>query len=200
MSTFEELFGSHRVMTVLRGLPPDETVALASRAWDLGIEVVEVPIGRPDQVASLAAAVAAGAERGVAVGAGTVITVDQVKAAAGAGARYTVAPTLDPAVIEASVAAGLPHLPGVATPGEVLAARNAGCRWVKAFPAASLGPVWFSAIRGPFPDLFYVATGGITGETAADYLRAGARVIAVGAALTDPAQVELLAALVTLKD
>jgi 2-dehydro-3-deoxyphosphogluconate aldolase/(4S)-4-hydroxy-2-oxoglutarate aldolase len=195
--TFEELFGEHRVMTILRGQPVAETAALANLAWDAGVELLEVPIGAPEQLPSLAAAVAAGAERGKLVGAGTVITIEQVRAAARAGARYTVAPGLDPAVLAASLAAGMPHLPGVATATEVQRAYGAGCRWVKAFPAAALGTSWFQAIRGPFPDLHYVATGGLTVETALAFLEAGARVVALGAALTDPAQRERLGELLT---
>lgn len=196
-ASFEELFGKHRVMTILRGLPADETVALAHRAWDAGVELLEVPIGAPEQVASLTAVAAAGAERGKLVGAGTVITSEQVQAAARAGARYTVAPGLDPTVLAASLAAGLPHLPGVATGTEVQHAHRAGCRWLKAFPAAALGTAWFQAIRGPFPDLQFVATGGLTVAVAPDFLDAGARVVALGAALTDPAQRERLAGLVS---
>ncbi|MGI5521717.1 hypothetical protein ACQEUX_12265 [Micromonospora sp. CA-259024] len=69
--SFEDLFDDQRIMVILRGRPPGETVALAGRAWDAGITPVEVPIGRPEQVAALAAAVRAGAERGRPVGAGT---------------------------------------------------------------------------------------------------------------------------------
>lgn len=196
MSGFEQLFGSQRVMTILRGLPVDETVQLANLAWDAGVQVLEVPIGAPEQVASLAAAVAAGAERGRSVGAGTVITREQVRAAEQAGACYTVAPGFDPAVLAASLAAGMPHLPGVATATEVQHAHRAGCGWVKAFPAAVLGTAWFRTIRGPFPDLHYVATGGMTVETARDFLDAGARVVALGSALTEPAQRERLAELI----
>lgn len=196
MTDFEDLFGARRVMAILRGLPTPETVALAQQAWDAGVELVEVPIATAEQVPALAAAVAAGAERGKLVGAGTVVAAEQVRAAAQAGARYTVAPGLDRAVLAASLAAGLPHLPGVATATEVQHARAAGCRWVKAFPANTLGPGWFRAIRGPFPDLHYVATGGVTVETAEDFLDAGARVVAIGAALADPAQRDRLAKLV----
>lgn len=196
MADFDALFGEHRVMTILRGLPPDETVALAQQAWEAGVELVEVPIGEPHQVAALAAAVAAGAEQGKLVGAGTVISGEQVRAAALAGARYTVAPGLDVSVLAASLAAGLPHLPGVGTATEVQRAHGAGCRWVKAFPASALGPAWFRAMRGPFPGLRFVATGGVRVSAAGEFLAAGAQVVAVGAALADPAQRDQLRELV----
>jgi len=194
--TFETLFGSNRVMVVLRGLPPQETVEIAHCLWDAKVELLEVPIGSPDQVAALRAAVAAGTERGRFVGAGTVITTEQVRAAATAGARYTVAPGLDLDVLTGSVAAGLPHLPGVATATEVQRAYTTGCRWVKVFPASTLGPNWFRAIRGPFPDMNLLATGGVTLDAASAYLDAGAQVVAFGAAATDPAQRDQLADLV----
>jgi 2-dehydro-3-deoxyphosphogluconate aldolase / (4S)-4-hydroxy-2-oxoglutarate aldolase len=193
---FEEIVGPHRIMSILRGLEPADAVRVAHHSWDAGVAVLEVTIGTPDAVAALTAVVAAGAERGMLVGAGTVISPEQVRAAERAGARYTVAPGLDPEVLAASLAAGLPHLPGVATGTEVQHAHRAGCRWVKAFPATALGPAWFRAIRGPFPDVSYVATGGITIEYARELLDAGARVVGLGATLADPEQRERLAELI----
>ena len=179
-------------MVILRGLPAEETIRRATLAWDAGINAVEVPIGRPDQVAVLAATVAAGRERGQLVGAGTVITLEQVEAAVRAGAAYTVAPSLDVSVLRASQDAGLPHLPGIATPTELRQALAAGCSWVKAFPAISLGPAWYRAIRGPFPDVHTVATGGITPQNALDFLAEGARVVGLGDAVTDLDLLKLL--------
>jgi 2-dehydro-3-deoxyphosphogluconate aldolase/(4S)-4-hydroxy-2-oxoglutarate aldolase len=193
--SFETIFTSP-IMAILRGFSPDETTRLAWIAWDAGIEAVEVPIGRPEHVAALRAAVGAGKAVGKQVGAGTVISVDQVHAAVRAGATYTVAPGFDPGVLQASTAAGLPHLPGVATATELQRAAAAGCSWVKAFPAMSLGPSWFRDIRGPFPDVKFVATGGITAQTAEEFLDAGASVAAVGSALSDPAQLPALAKIV----
>ena len=195
MASFDSLFQRHRFMAVLRGLSPDQAVAAAQRAWDLGIDLVEVPIGDLTQVDALVAVVKAGSDRGKTVGAGTVMTSEHVQAAQEAGAAYTVAPGLDPEVLAASTAAGLPHLPGVATPSEVQHAWRLGCRWVKVFPAATLGPEWFRAIRGPFPTLRYVATGGITPHTAPEYLDAGADIVALGTAVTDPVHHDALAAL-----
>lgn len=195
MTGFDDLL-TGRVMAILRGFPPAETVRIAQRAWDLGITAVEVPIGRPDQVAALRAAIDAGRERRMRVGAGTVITEEQVHVAARAGAAYTVAPGLDAAVMAASEAAGLPHLPGVATPSEAQRVVRAGATWIKGFPASSLGPSWFRELRGPFPDLCCVATGGVTAETAGSYLAAGVRLVALGSALNDPSQLDRVAQLV----
>ncbi|BCL18045.1 bifunctional 4-hydroxy-2-oxoglutarate aldolase/2-dehydro-3-deoxy-phosphogluconate aldolase [Micromonospora sagamiensis] len=192
---FAPVFGRARVMVILRDLPADETVRLAGRAWDLGIEVVEVPVRTPDALPALRAAVQAGEERDRRVGAGTVYSVEQVRAAADAGAAFTVAPGFDPAVVDAAAGCGLPHLPGVATPTEAQRARDHGLRWLKAFPAVSLGPQWFRAVAGPLPELRFVATGGIDAGNAGDFLAAGVRVVAVGSALADPAQIDRLAEL-----
>lgn len=194
--TFETIF-TGRIMAILRGLPPAETVRLAQLAWSLGIDAVEVPIGRPEQVEALRAAVDAARAAGKLIGAGTVVSIEQVKAASAAGAAYTVAPGFDRDVLSASNDAGMPHLPGVATATEVQWAIGAGCSWVKAFPASSLGPTWFKDIHGPFPDLQLVATGGLTAETVPMFLGAGARVTAVGSALSDPAQLPGLASVLS---
>jgi 2-dehydro-3-deoxyphosphogluconate aldolase/(4S)-4-hydroxy-2-oxoglutarate aldolase len=193
---FDEIFGTQRVMAILRGMPERETVELATRAWDLGVDLVEVPVQTPDALPALRAAIAAGAERGRTVGAGTVITLEQVRAVAEAGVAFTVAPGLDPAVLAASAAAGLPHLPGVATPSEIQVALRHGLVWLKAFPAAVLGTAWFTAIKGPFPQVKLVATGGMDAHVAPGFLDAGARVVAVGSALADPVQIDLLAELI----
>ncbi|WP_327040732.1 bifunctional 4-hydroxy-2-oxoglutarate aldolase/2-dehydro-3-deoxy-phosphogluconate aldolase [Micromonospora ureilytica] len=190
---FDHIFGGARVMAILRGLPVAETVRLAERAWDLGIDVVEVPVATADAVPALRAAVEAGVERGRIVGAGTVLDVEQVAAAADAGARFTVAPGLDLAVADAAAARGLPHLPGVATPTEAQQALRHGLTWLKAFPAISLGPAWFKAVAGPLPQLRFVATGGLDAGNAGAFLQAGVRVVAVGSALSDPTQLDALA-------
>ncbi|SHN34434.1 bifunctional 4-hydroxy-2-oxoglutarate aldolase/2-dehydro-3-deoxy-phosphogluconate aldolase [Cryptosporangium aurantiacum] len=187
MLTFDEIFGEARIMAILRGLPPDETVALAERLWDAGVTVLEVPLASPHGLDALRATAVAATARNRTIGAGTVLTPDQVRAAADAGARYTVAPGLDLTVLAAALHAGLPHLPGVATATEVATATAAGCRWLKAFPAGALGPGWISALRGPFPDVRFVATGGLSATDVPTFLAAGASVVALGSALGDPA-------------
>lgn len=193
---FAETFSGQPVMAILRGMPPEDTLRLANRAWDLGLANVEVPVEVPGALPSLQATVAAGRERGKQVGAGTVTSAEQVRAVADAGAAFTVAPGFDEAVAEASLKAGMPHLPGVATASEIQRALAAGFVWLKAFPATALGPSWFRAMRGPFPGVCLVATGGIDAHNAQEYLSAGALVVAVGSALSDPEQVDLLAPLV----
>ena len=182
MTDLDDLLKPVRVMLILRALDPDATVARAEEAWAAGIPLVEVTVGTPAGVPSLRAAVEAGRSRGYPVVAGTVRTAESARAAADAGAAASVAPGFDPEVLAACRAAGLPHVPGVATPSEVHRATALGCRWLKAFPAVSLGPAWFTAIHGLFPDVRFVATGGITADTALSFLNAGASAVGVGSA------------------
>lgn len=172
-------------MAILRGHGRTRTVELCQRAWSLGIPLVEVPVQSDEDLAALHAAVAAGRERGWLVGAGTVTTADLVGEVADAGAAFTVAPGLDEVVVAASRAAGLPHLPGVGTATEVHRAGQLGLSWLKAFPAAALGASWIAAMRGPFPQVRLVATGGVDVGNARVLLAAGAAAVALGSSFAD---------------
>lgn len=189
---FSELFAAHPIMIILRGQQPAEAVSLANKAWDLGLTAIEVPVQIPEAVASLRAVVEAGRERGMLVGAGTVISLDQVREVSHAGAAFTVAPGLDVAVAQASTEAGMPHIPGVGSASDIQLALANGLSWVKAFPASSLGLSWFQAMRGPFPALNIVATGGVNPHNLADFLAAGASAVGLGSVLNDPASIDQL--------
>lgn len=194
-SGFEKLFGNAPLMAILRGMGVERSLAVSTTAWDLGIDVVELPIQTAEDVEALTVVAAAGRERGKVVGAGTVVSLEHVAQAASAGAAFTVSPGLDLEVVRASHDAGMISMPGVATASEVQAAVKAGLTWLKAFPASVLEPQWLGAMRGPFPQVRFVTTGGMSAENAGEYLRAGASVVAVGSALEDPQQLPRLAAL-----
>lgn len=194
-SAFDELFGSVPLMAILRGMGVERTLATATRAWDLGITAVEVPVQTPTDVEALRVLAEAARERGLVVGAGTVVSLEHVQQAAGAGASFTVSPGLDLDIVRASQEAGMPALPGVSTATEVQHALREGLTWLKAFPASLLGTGWFPAMRGPFPQAKFVATGGMGSGNAREFLDAGVRVVAVGSALEDEAQLPALAQL-----
>jgi 2-dehydro-3-deoxyphosphogluconate aldolase/(4S)-4-hydroxy-2-oxoglutarate aldolase len=195
--TIAQLMATSKVMAIFRNHEPRDAVALASTAWDLGIDIVEVPVQTHHSLPTLDAVVLAGAERGKHVGAGTVTTLDQLRDVRARGAAFTVAPGLDLEVVTQSKRMDLPHLPGVSTPTEIQTAVRLGCDWVKAFPASVLGPEWFRAMHGPFPEMSFVATGGINADNAAEFLAVGVRTVAVGSALSDERQVEVLARLIS---
>lgn len=147
-------------MVILRGLG-DLSLTYAEKAWDSGATMLEIPIQSADDVIALRQVAAAAHERGLSVGAGTVTSVEDVTLARDAGAAFTVSPGVDEDVILASLAAGMPTLPGVATASDIQRCVKLGLSWLKAFPADSLGINWLAAMRGPFPNVRFVATGGI---------------------------------------
>lgn len=193
---FDEAFRAAPLMAILRGMGTERSLELAATAWDLGIDMVEVPIQGPADEEALAAVARAGRERGKDVGAGTVIDAETVQSASRAGAAFTVSPGLDLDVVRASEAEGMPSLPGVATASEVQIAQKHGLTWLKAFPASVLGAEWFTAMRGPFPQVRFVATGGMHARNAPDMLAAGARVVAVGSGLADADELPRLARII----
>jgi 2-dehydro-3-deoxyphosphogluconate aldolase/(4S)-4-hydroxy-2-oxoglutarate aldolase len=192
---FAGQLASSRVIGIFRGLGTERTLTLCRRAWDLGVTLVELPVQSDDDLDALAAAVALGREEGRLVGAGTVTSAQLLREVVAAGAAFSVAPGLDEQVAAAAAEIGLPHLPGVATATEVQRAVDLGFGWVKAFPAAALGPVWFTAMRGPYPQVHFVATGGVDTSNAAALLDAGASAVALGSAFADVAD-DVIAALV----
>jgi 2-dehydro-3-deoxyphosphogluconate aldolase / (4S)-4-hydroxy-2-oxoglutarate aldolase len=144
-----------------------------------GIEQVEVTIDTPGALDAVA--VAAG--EGRTVGVGTIVDSEQVRAAAAAGARFVVSPGLVPEVIETALTLGLEPVPGVFTATEILTATAVGARVMKLFPASSGGPSYLRALRGPFPTIAIIPTGGVRIEEVQAYLEAGATAIALGSEL-----------------
>ena len=190
---FDEAFSGSPVMAILRGMGAEKSAELATTAWDLGIDSVELPLQTPEDEEALRKVSTLARARGRSVGAGTIVHTDQITAAREAGAEYLVSPGYDEAIIRAANEQSLPFLPGVSSPTEVQAAAALGLTWLKAFPASWLGPAWFPLMKGPFPEVKFVATGGLDARSAGTFLEAGVRVVAVGSALEDPEQLRLLA-------
>jgi 2-dehydro-3-deoxyphosphogluconate aldolase/(4S)-4-hydroxy-2-oxoglutarate aldolase len=117
------------------------------------------------------------------LGAGTVTTHDQVERSAGAGATFLVSPGCDPNLLPAMIETGLLVLPGTLTPSEVMLARRLGADAVKLFPGSSGGPSYLKALSGPFPDVPFVPTGGVSLANIADWFTAGAFAVGAGGAL-----------------
>lgn len=126
--------------------------------------------------------------KGAIVGAGTITRSADVTAAKNAGARFGVSPALFPDVIKAAASAGLPYIPGIMTATEAMQAVALGCKVLKLFPAEPAGGIkLLKALAGPFPDLLFCPTGGISPVQAADYLRLP-NVIAIGGSWMTPTE------------
>jgi Entner-Doudoroff aldolase len=169
-------------MGIARRLNLTQMARVAEAVVEGGLRVVEVTLDTPGAYPQIRLL----RDRcpGVLVGAGSVLTVEAVHAAAEAGAQFVVAPTTDPAVIEAATGLGLASFPGAATPTEIRAAVVAGATAVKVFPANLLGgPAFVAAIRGPLHDPPLVPTGGVDPVSAPQYLAAGAVAVGAGTSL-----------------
>lgn len=173
---FEEL-GRHRIVPVVVLDDAGQAAPLASALIEGGLPVAEVTF----RTAAAADAIRVIAARGdVLVGAGTVLTAEQVDAAVAAGAGYVVSPGLSRAVVERCAHHGVPVLPGAVTATEVQAALELGCSTLKFFPAGtSGGPAAIRALAAPFGQVRFVPTGGVGAANLADYLSIPA-VVAVG--------------------
>lgn len=147
----------------------EQAVPLARALLDGGVKVLEVTLRTPVALAAIEAIARAVPE--AVVGAGTLRLPADAQAARDAGARFAVSPGYTPALGAACRAAGLPLLPGVATGSEVMAAMAEGLDFLKFFPAVQAGGIpMLKALAGPFPDIAFCPTGGITPETAPQFL------------------------------
>lgn len=117
------------------------------------------------------------------IGVGTVLDAETARAAILAGAQFIVAPILDLPTIELCNRYSIPVTPGALTPTEIVRAHQAGADFVKVFPTSTLGPEYLKDIRGPLPHIKLIPTGGVTLDTAADFIKAGAAALGTGSAL-----------------
>ncbi|WP_294282989.1 2-dehydro-3-deoxy-6-phosphogalactonate aldolase [uncultured Sphingomonas sp.] len=170
---FAEAFAACPLVAVLRGLTPDEAAPIGDALVDAGFTLLEVPLNSPDPLASIAELAKRYAGRAI-VGAGTVLSPQDVAAVADAGGALIVSPNTDPAVIRASVERGLISLPGYFTPSEAFAALHAGAHGLKLFPAEGAAPAFLKAQRAVLPKATKVlAVGGITPDTMPQWHAAG---------------------------
>lgn len=174
------------LIAILRGITPAEVVAVGTVLADEGFTAIEVPMNSPNPLRSIELLVAAVGARCV-IGAGTVLSVEDLVRAASAGAKIIVAPNVDPDVIAAAVSRGLRPYPGVATPTEAITALRAGARNLKLFPSESLGITGMTAIQAVLPaGTELIPVGGIDHSNLAAWAVAGAGGAGIGSCLYRP--------------
>jgi 2-dehydro-3-deoxyphosphogluconate aldolase/(4S)-4-hydroxy-2-oxoglutarate aldolase len=179
-----EVLEQERVVAVIRADRVSDGVALCASFVPAGIRCIEITL----TVANALQVIRELADRDdCVVGAGTVTTEREAADALAAGARFLVSPVADAGVVRAGLAAATPVLAGAFTPTEVLHAADLGAAAVKIFPARIGGPRYIEDLKGPFPDLRLVPSGGIDAGNAAAYLAAGAFAVATGSSVA-PAQ------------
>lgn len=171
-----------RLVVVVRAPHAGAYAPVLDTLVEAGIRSVELTLTTPDTIAHLPALIAR--YDGVAdLGVGTVTEVAEVDAAAAAGARYLVTPVSDPALVARARAVGVPIVPGGLTPTELHGSWRAGASAVKVFPAGQVTPGYVADLRGPFPGIQVVPSGGVDLDGARAWLRAGAVAVSVGGPL-----------------
>ena len=177
---------SRPLIAILRGVPPEDAVAVGGALIAAGIDRIEVPLNSPDPLESIGRLVQAFGGRAL-IGAGTVLTVDRVEAVAAVGGRLIVSPNTDTAVIAATRAAGMESAPGFFTATEAFAAVAAGATMLKLFPADLAGPRGLRALKAVLPPQVPVyAVGGAGADGFADWVAAGAAGFGIDSALYRP--------------
>lgn len=180
-----------KIVAIVRGVPSDEVVGLAKALVEGGISCIEVTFDQSseekaqDTLKAISNISKALGDR-VCVGAGTVMTVKQVEAAAAAGAEYMISPNTNAAVIKRTKELDKVSIPGAMTPSEVAQAYELGADIVKMFPAGVLGCAYIKAVKAPLKHIPVTAVGGVNPGNCADFIRAGAVGVGVGGNLVSP--------------
>ena len=183
---FENALRAMPLIAIVRGIKPTEAAPVAVALHAAGFRFVEVPLNSPEPFDSIAR-IRKALPADVVVGAGTVLRADDIERVEAAGAELIVMPHGDPAVIRAAKAAGLACVPGAMTPTEAFAALDAGADALKLFPAELISPRIVQAMRAVLPKAAHLfAVGGITPDSMAEYVRAGATGFGLGASLYTP--------------
>jgi 2-dehydro-3-deoxyphosphogluconate aldolase/(4S)-4-hydroxy-2-oxoglutarate aldolase len=182
-----EAIRRHRLVAILRRVAPRQRLlGLVQELADAGVRVFEVTLdgdGAADDLAACRSALPLEGPDRCFVGAGTVRTRVQLRAAQGAGADFAVAPVLDAAILRSALASSLPFVPGTYTPTEADLAWRSGATFLKLFPGSSLGPAHVREMRGPLPEIETIVTGGVDATNAPDFLGAGAVAVGIGSAI-----------------
>lgn len=179
---------SRHLIAILRGITPADARPVCKALIDAGITRIEVPLNSPrpfDSIAKMADAFG----KDALIGAGTVLSTQDVKGVVEAGGRLIVSPNTDPEVIGATVSSGLESWPGVLTPTDCFAALKARATGLKVFPAFKLGTDGLQAIRAVIPpDVAMYMVGGVGPDGFAEWKAAGANGFGIGSALYKPAR------------
>jgi 2-dehydro-3-deoxyphosphogluconate aldolase/(4S)-4-hydroxy-2-oxoglutarate aldolase len=174
----------HRLISVIRAPTPETALGAAKAIAKGGIKMIEITFTVPDAPQVIQALAK---EPGLVVGAGTVLTADQARAALAAGARFIIAPNVASPVAHEALAGGAFYCPGAYTTSEIIAARQLGAHVVKVYPVGVAGgPQYIRVIRDPLPDVPMLAAGGTTLENVLPFLMAGCIGVGLGGSLCDP--------------
>ena len=186
----EKLVRESRIIAIIRGFSPDICLKLAEAYARGGIRMVEITFNQasPETWADTVAAIRVIREHffgDIRVGAGTVLTEEQLTMMEDAGGEYMVTPNVNPSLIRECVRRGCAAMPGALTPSEAVDAWEAGASFVKIFPAGSFGAGYVKALRAPLSHIPFLAVGGVGPDNVRDFMEAGCVGAGVGGNLTN---------------
>lgn len=190
MSEIDSIIRDRKIIAIIRGLEPDTCLRLAEAYASGGIGLVEVTFNQscPETWRRTAFAIRAIRERfmpALRVGAGTVLTDEQLSMCADAGGEYMITPNVNVSLIRECVRRGLVAMPGALTPTDAVTAHEAGASFVKIFPAGTLGAGYVKALVAPLSHISFLAVGGIGPSNVSDFMKAGCVGAGVGGNLTN---------------
>lgn len=185
-----EQIRKNKVIAIIRGASPEECFPIAEALYAGGIRLMEITFDQKKpatwaETAETVGELANAFEGRLIIGAGTVVSPEQVEMVYRAGGRFIISPNTDGRVIAATRERGLVSIPGAMTPTEALAAHEAGADFVKLFPAGVLGTEYLKALCAPLGHIEFLATTGLNADNAKAYLEAGATALGIGGALAD---------------
>ena len=185
-----EIINQNKVIAIVRGVEKDKIKDTAKALYDGGIRLIEVTFNQSsktsieDTVESIKA-ISKSMGDNICVGTGTVMTIEQTKAAVNAGAKYIISPNTDEDVIKETKKLGAISIPGAFTPSEVVEAYKMGADYVKLFPAGLLGIAYIKALIAPISNIPLMAVGGIDHHNLKEFLSTGIAGVGVGSSLVD---------------
>ena len=185
-----DLIQETKLITIVRGLEPHALRNLAQALLDGGVRMIEITFSQnePDSWKETAEGIrqlSSFFPGKLLVGAGTVMSLEQLSMAFDAGAQYIISPNVDEEIINHTRKLSLVSLPGAMTATEIVIAYKAGADMVKVFPVGTLGPGYIKSVRGPLSNIPLLAVGGINEQNAGDYIKAGAMGVGVGGNLVN---------------
>ena len=191
----ESLIREHKIIAILRGVPSEKIVDVAKALYDGGIRLLEITFNQKSETKLIDTPNAIRAVREalgdkMVIGAGTVMSVEEVHAAKEAGAAFALAPNVDESVIKEIVDCGMEAIPGAMTPSEIADSYRYGASVVKLFPAGNLGLSYCKAVMAPINNVPLIAVGGVDDKNLPDFLKAGFIGLGIGSSLTNKKMIE----------
>ena len=190
-SAFLNQFRQNPFLGIARGLPSEQAANCALACENAKLKFIEVPLNTANAAYALKKLCEEGEKRKLIVGAGTIITEQDLQTALDCGAKFIVAPGINPVVIQKCSEKNIPCIPGALTPTEIMQAIALGAAAVKVFPVSALGgEKYIKELRGPFKNIPLLACGGVRESNVKDYFEAGCDFVSFGASIFSVSDME----------